>query len=150
ALPLLRSGRHAGEGQPPGRRRRGHPPPPLLPRLPEPLHHLRAGAAPRTHGAQDRRPPRALRPREARPLHPHRAPQAPGGRGPGGAHRERHPAQAGNRGGGRGHVPPDRRDRDGVAARGGPSRLRPLRQRLPQLRRSEGLPGVPGRTRAGL
>ena len=49
------------------------PPPPRLPGLRRPLHHLRARAVARTHGGQEKRPARAVRPRQAHAFGPGRA-----------------------------------------------------------------------------
>ena len=78
ALSELRKPRYPGQGFAADGRFLRHPPPPRLPHLQFPLHHLRAGAIARTGRDQAQRAARAVRPRQASALGRDRLPQAAG------------------------------------------------------------------------
>ena len=95
----------------------GDPPPPHLPDLRFPLHHLRARATARTRGHQAQRPPRAVRSRQADALAVDCAAQAAGRAGAGRADgvQDRAPARKHRRE--RDHLGNHRRAGDGAPAR---------------------------------
>ena len=78
ALSELCKPRHPGEGFAADGGLLRHPPPPRLPVLQFPFHHLRAGAAARIDRDQAQRPARAVRPRQAPAFGADRRAQTPG------------------------------------------------------------------------
>ena len=139
ALSELRITRHPGEGFAADRGLGRDPPPPRLPDLQLPLHHLRARAAARTGGHQAQRPPRAVRPRQADALAIDRAAQAAGRAGAGRADGVQDRPRPGKHRRERDHLGDHRRGGDGQSAQARRRRLCALRLGLQEFPRAQGL-----------
>ena len=132
--------RYPGEGFAADRGFGRDPPPPRLPVLQFPLHHLRARAVARADRDQAQRPPRAVRPRQAAALGV-RSRCASARSSPSGSSRSvskivRELESLRRK---RGLLRDHRRDGDGASARARRRRLCALRLGLPQFPRGEGL-----------